>query len=150
MSRKLPLAPSKSKNKQNSQIPDIEMESSLLPEARFLLDSKAYCSGNPKIPGGLASLLCTIFLLWLEECTTAVVARVPYQDYSSKKLEEHKPKVTRRRYKQQRCISMSSHKKVTGQAGTAGVQTHRVSALQFFCFSPSIDSPRKNCSGWEA
>lgn len=37
-----------------------------------------------------------------------VVSRVLYQDYSSEKLEEHKPKVTRRRFKHHCCSSMSS------------------------------------------
>lgn len=119
MSSKLPLAPSKSENKQHRQIPDIEMETSLLPEARFLLDSKAYCSGNPKILGGLTSLLCTVFSLcdwknalrlWLLECLIKIIL-----PKSSRNIRQ----VTCRRYKDQRCILMSSHKKVTVQAGTA-------------------------------
>ena len=35
------FAPSKSKTEQNAQIPDAEMETALLPQAGFLLDSKA-------------------------------------------------------------------------------------------------------------
>lgn len=147
MSSKLPLAPSKSENKQHPQIPDIEMETSLLPEARFLLDSKAYCSGNPKIPGGPASLLCTVFFLcdwknvlrlWLLECLIKIIL-----PKSSRNIRQ----VTCRRHKHQRCILMSSHKKSQCRLELPGAQTHHVSALQFICFSPSHDTFRKNCSG---
>lgn len=45
----------KAKANKNPKIPDTEMETSLLPQARFLLDSKANCTGTPKIAGCPAS-----------------------------------------------------------------------------------------------
>lgn len=59
MFSELLFTPSKSKTKQKPQIPDIEMETSLIPQARFLLDSKANCTGTQKIPGSPASLRYT-------------------------------------------------------------------------------------------
>lgn len=48
------------------------METALLPQARFLLDSKANCIGTQKIPGGPGSVLCLVLLTRLEASTVVV------------------------------------------------------------------------------
>lgn len=107
----------------------------LLPEARIPVRSPAYCSGTKDSWRPCISAMHNISSV-TGRMHYAVVARVPYQDYSSKKLEEQKPKVTCRRWLSSSAISVSSHKK--SQCRLNCRQTHHVSALRFFCFSPLL------------
>lgn len=145
MLSELLFAPSKSKTTQTPQKSDIKMKTSLLPQARFLLDFKANSTGTQIFLVAL-HLLAThsiSYVIWWKrhgytflECLIRIILLKSSTNYTLK--------ATWRRFKHQCCIWMSSQPATLQTEITCGLRTAYICFIIHLLFS-STGTFRKKC-----
>lgn len=147
MFHELLFAPRKNKNKAPRS--QTEMETSILPQARFLLGSKANC-WTQKTPGSPISLCYTqYFLRDLKKALWLYTSWVPYQDYSSEKLR-NTSKRPPEKVEASVLYLILSLQIATLQAETSQHASTANICLVIHLLFFSTDTFKKKCSGWEA